>query len=166
MSQPCFQVNTVSLIVSPNKKELVLTPLVNKELKLAPNASVTINQSGTDILSRSVTLGEPLVSYTLVVLIDGLVYAADTTNLLHIGYVEGIILGGGGAGTSVLCVTDGQIDNPAWSWNTTDGSRLYASTNGALAQTPNFTHEFTQEVGTINTATEITLDVQSPIKQS
>lgn len=166
MSQPCFQVNTVSLIVSPNKKEIILNPSVDKQIKLAPNASVTINQSGTDILSRSVTLGEPLVPYTLVVLIDGLVYAADTTNPLHIGYVEGIILGGGNTGTSVLCVTDGQIENPAWTWNTTDGSRLYASTNGAVVQTPNFTHEFTQEIGTINTSTNITIDTQSPIKQS
>lgn len=150
-------------ILGQNQVNLEANSPPSATIELLPNASITIIAGSSDILEKSHPLGEDIEAFKIVVLIDGLLYKADTTNPLHSGYVEGITRGSGTTGDRVIVSTDGYIENSAWNWNPTSGNRLFLSTNGDLVEIPDASHAFQIEVATINTSKQITLDIQPPL---
>jgi hypothetical protein len=80
-----------------------------------------------------VIAGEDITAFTVVVIVNGLLYQADPTNAAYGPLVAGIATIGGIAGQSINVVQEGEIDGMT---GLVTDARYYAGTNGALSTSP------------------------------
>lgn len=81
-------------------------------------------------LSASVC-GENISAYQVVVLISGLLYRADSSNLSHPSFVVGVATQSGTTGGTITYIQNGEVSGGSF----IAGQRYFAGTSGALTTT-------------------------------
>ena len=100
--------------------------------------------------------GEDISGHSLVVLIDGMLWYADHSNLSHAGLVRGMTIGAALAGANCYGVNAGGIIEPTWSY--APNMSLYLGSNGrAVTAAPST--GFVLEIGQTVSATEVFIQI-------
>lgn len=86
---------------------------------------------------------------------------ADHTNLTHAGRVIGLTLESATLGESIEVHSFGLVSEPSWNWDITQPS-VFLSNAGQITQTPP-TSGFINVIGHVASATQLFINIQSPI---
>ena len=152
--------NIVNITSHPSVIEIVSN---KTNIELNPNAIINITSTTTNTLdSGDFELGKAVKPFSIVALIDGLLYTASNQNIEHISSVVGIAQSGGEKGDFINVFTDGIITNNGWSWNSQNNNRLFLGSGGAIDTIPDFNAAFMLDIGTVVSRTKIVLDIQEP----
>jgi len=87
---------------------------------------------------------------------SGQVIYADAGTVAHANRIIGMATQAAGAGEALLVQTEGEHDEPSWSW--TPGDRLYLGTNGAIQSTAPASG-FVCQIGWAETATKVVIQI-------
>lgn len=144
--------NNVVVSTSPSQVQLITQGVQGPAGPQGP--------AGTGAIT-SFTAGANISGDTAVVLIGGLLYEADPTNLSHAQAVVGVATQGGVTGATIQVATNGNIvSGGAWSVN----QIYWIGLNGVLTNSPNISGAvWLKQVGIAQTSSQLLVEMQSTV---
>ena len=114
------------------------------------------------IVTTTGQAGEALTAFSAVYADAGIIFNADNTDPATMDQVIGVTLTDAIIGAEIEVVTDGVINNPAWTW--AEGP-VFVDVAGAMTQVPPTPPAagYLLKIGVPTTPTQLTIDFDRPI---
>ena len=160
MTDISVNVGDTIINVSPVQSVINVSPVTETIVQAFPAGLKGDKGDSSNGLTTTVPIGTSLSGHTVIVSLLTGIEPADNTNATHLGKIIGITEGAATSGMSIGIVTSGGTLNGFTGLVT--GSIYYLSTLGTITNSV-LTTGFIQQIGIALSATELSINITTPI---